>query len=294
MGQLVSGIIGSVTGARNMDQAARSQEAMGRAAAEESRFRPIGVTNAFGSSNFQFDPSTGRLSGASYDLNPQLAALRDQFMGMAGNNNLGQAQQAFQQGQAGLFGNIANAGDIQGQTQSLYNQRQALMAPGREQALSDLRNQSFQAGRSGLSVGGTNAGGYAAANPEMQAFYNAQRQQDNQMMAGAEQDARNYRANDLQTLGGLFGLQQQSLAPTMGYLQGAQGVEGIGKDAFNTSLQLGQANQNTTGANALYNAGSAAAQSRLGAANARTSGLTGLFNFGGDILGNKLAWMGGL
>jgi hypothetical protein len=283
MGKLVSGIIGSVSATRAQDQAARNQEAAGRAAAEEARFRPIGVTNAFGSSNFQFDPNTGRLSSAGYELNPQLAALRDQFMGMAGSNNLGQSQQALQQAQQGLFGSLANSGDIAGRTQDLYNQRQSMMAPGREQQLSELRNQVFQSGRSGLSVGGTNAGGYAAANPEMQAYFNAQRQQDNAMLTGAEQDARNYRANDMQTLGGLFGLQQQAMAPTMGYLQGAQGVEGIGRNAFDTSLQLGQLNQNQTGANALYNSGMASAQSRLGAANSRNAGWQSLFNSGEDV-----------
>lgn len=285
MGKLVSGIVGNIGATRAQDQAARNQEAAGRAAAEEARFRPIGVTNAFGSSNFQFDPS-GRVSSAGYELNPQLAALRDQFMGMAGSNNLGQSQQALQQAQQGLFGSLANSGDIAGRTQDLYNQRQSLMAPGREQQLSELRNQVFQSGRSGLSVGGTNAGGYAAANPEMQAYFNAQRQQDNAMLTGAEQDARNYRANDMQTLGGLFGLQQQALSPTMSYLQGAQGIEGIGKDAFNTSLQLGQLNQNQRGADALYNSGMASAQSRLGAANSRNAGWEAALNPLGGVLKN--------
>jgi hypothetical protein len=280
----IGGLIASRTAANAQNRAAGEYRDAGSRAAMESRFRPIGVTNAFGSSNFQFDPNTGKMTGAGYELNPQLAALRNQFMGMAGNNNMAEAQQAFQQGQQGLFGNIANAGNIQGQTQDLYNQRQALMAPGREQQLSDLRNQVFQSGRSGLSVGGTNAGGYAAANPEMQAFYNAQRQQDNQMMAGAEQDARNYRANDMQTLQGLFGMQQQSVQPTMNYMQGAQGLEGMGLNAYNMSMQLGQANQNPDTAKYLYGSDQAAIQSRLGAVGSNVAGIRGLFDSAGDAV----------
>lgn len=299
MGGLVGGALGAIGGIVGANKSAKAQKAAADAqiaaakqAAEEARFRPIGVTNAFGSSNFQYDPETGRLSGASYDVNPQLAAIRDQLMGFAGNTNVGGAQQAIQQGQQGLFGSIANAGDIQGETQRLFGQRQDLLAPQRERDLAGLRNNSFQAGRSGLSVGGTNAGGFAAANPEMQAFFNAQRQQDNALLAQSEGDARNYRANDIQTLGGLFGLQQGSLSPLMSYLQGAQGVDNIGKGAFDTSMMLGQANQNQGGANAMYQGGMAAAGTNLRANDLRNQGMMGLFNVGSQLAGglNNMDW----
>lgn len=282
----VGGIIGGNKAAKAQRAAADAQAAAAKQAAEEARFRPIGVTNAFGSSNFQFDPSTGRLSGASYEVNPQLAALRDQLLGFAGGSNVGAAQQALQQGQQSLFGTVAGAGDITGQTQRLFQQRQSLLAPQRERDLANLRNQSFQAGRSGLAVGGTEAGGFAAANPEMQAFYNAQRQADQALLAQSEADARNYRTSDLQTLGGLFGLQQQSLSPLMAYLQGGQGIENLGKSAFDTSMELGRAQQNPTGANALYQGGMASAQTRLGAQNTQNAGLSNLFGVGANLLGS--------
>jgi len=286
-GSIVGNLITGNSAAKAQKRAGEQQMEAARLAAEESRFRPIGVTNAFGSSNFQFDPTTGRVSGASYNVNPQLAAIRDQLMGFAGNTNIGGAQQAIQQGQQGLFGSIANAGDIQGQTQRLFGQRQDLLAPQRERDLAALRNQSFQGGRSGLAVGGTNAGGFAAANPEMQAFFNAQRQQDNALLAQSEGDARNYRGNDIQTLGGLFGLQQGSMNPLMSYLQGAQGIDNLGKSAFDTSMQLGQANQNQAGANALFQGGNAqananlnSAATRLGAQQNAMNSFSGLFSGG--------------
>lgn len=281
----IGGIIGSNKAAKAQRAAADAQMAAAKQAAEESRFRPIGVTNAFGSSNFTFDPETGSVSGASYNVDPRLAAIRDQLLGFAGSTNIGGAQEALQAGQEGLFGSVAGAGDIMGQTQRLFRQRQDLLAPQRERDLANLRNASFQAGRSGLAVGGTSAGGYAAANPEMQAFFNAQRQQDDNLLAQSEQAARNYRADDLSTFGGLFGLQQQSLAPMMGFLQGAQGVEGLGRSAYEDSLKLGTLNQNTAGAQALMNGGMAAAQSNLAAANTKNAGLQGLFGLAGNVLG---------
>lgn len=281
----VGGILGSRSAAKAQRAAAEAQQKAAQQAAEESRFRPIGVTNAFGSSDFKFDPATGRLSSASYSVDPRLAAIRDQLLGFAGNTNVGGANEAIQAGQAGLFDAVAGAGDIMGQTQRLFNQRQNLLAPQRERDLANLRNASFQAGRGGLAVGGTNAGGYAAANPEMQAFFNAQRQSDDSLLAQSEQDARRYRGDDLSTFGGLFNLQQQSMAPLMGFLQGAQGVEGVGRSAYEDSLKLGQLQQNPTGANALLQGGMAAAQSNLAAANSKNAGLQGLFGLAGNVLG---------
>jgi hypothetical protein len=52
---------------------ANAQLEASRMAAEEARFRPIGVTTRFGSSQFGFDPS-GRLSSAGYTVSPELQA----------------------------------------------------------------------------------------------------------------------------------------------------------------------------------------------------------------------------
>ena len=47
-----------------------------RIAAEESRFRPIGITTRFGGSQFTTGED-GRVSGASYTLTPELRAMQD-------------------------------------------------------------------------------------------------------------------------------------------------------------------------------------------------------------------------
>jgi hypothetical protein len=105
-------LVGGLLGGRSAEKAAQTQAGAqtdaAQLAAEEARFRPVGITTRFGRSNFRYDPQ-GRVSGASYTLDPQLKALQDQFLGLAGGG-LSQAAQAQQQfaplGQAaqGLFG----------------------------------------------------------------------------------------------------------------------------------------------------------------------------------------------
>ena len=242
---------------------ADAQREAARLAAEEARFRPVGVTTRFGSSQFQTGPD-GRVSGAGYTLDPALKAYQDRFLGLAGQG-LTQAEQAQQQfapiQQAGqtLFGmgqqylnqpadqrlgGIANQylgaqpdfgmGQIgqrllgQGQDQQLTGiarqqfdpsqgaqaltslgqqylaqspqeaaqkymaSQQELLAPSRERQMAQLQNTLFQQGRGGLSVGATGArpsgaAGLGATTPELEAYYNAQAQQDAGLAAQAQQ-----------------------------------------------------------------------------------------------------------
>jgi len=242
---------------------ADAQREAARLAAEEARFRPVGVTTRFGSSQFTTGPD-GRVSGAGYTLDPALKAYQDRFLGLAGQG-LTQAEQAQQQfapiQQAGqtLFGlgqqylnqpadqrlgGIANQylgaqpdfgmGQIgqrllgQGQDQQLTDiarqqfqpsqgaqaltslgsqylaqspqeaaqkymaSQQELLAPSRERSMAQLQNTLFQQGRGGLSVGATGArpsgaAGLGATTPELEAYYNAQAQQDAGLAAQAQQ-----------------------------------------------------------------------------------------------------------
>ena len=72
---------------------ARAQLEAARIAAEESRFRPVGVTTRFGSSQFTMDPTTGRLSAAGYTVSPELKAYQDRLMALSGQG-LSQAEAA--------------------------------------------------------------------------------------------------------------------------------------------------------------------------------------------------------
>jgi hypothetical protein len=323
---LLGGLFGGSSARSAARTQAAAQERAAQLAAEESRFRPVGITTRFGQSNFQMgipgvnapvatDFATpeefqaaqsayqtrlqreGRLTGASYELDPQLAAMQDRFLGLAGGG-LDQAAMAQQQfaplGQAaqGLFGLGQQylAQSPEQAAQQYMASQQNLLAPSRERQFAQLQNQLFQTGRGGLSVGATGerpsgAAGLGAANPEMEAYYNALAQQDaalaaNAMQAGQQQTA--FGAGLFGTGGNLltqgYGGQAAALGPYQAYLQGATGLEALGQQPLEMGSALGGRVANPTGANALFQGGNAAAQT-MGAANAYNpfaTALTGL------------------
>ena len=275
---LLGGIIGGNSAKKAAQIQANAQTEAARIAAEESRFRPVGVTTRFGSSQFQTDPQ-GRVSGASYELDPQLRAMQDRFLGLAGGG-LTQAEGAQQQfaplGQAaqGLFGLGQQylAQSPQEAAQQYMAGQQNLLAPSRERQFAQLQNQLFQTGRGGLSVGATGerpsgAAGLGAANPEMEAYYNAIAQQDaglaaQAMQAGQQQTA--FGAGLFGTGGNLltqgYGGQAAALGPYQAYLQGATGLETLGQDPLNLGSALGGRMANPAGGQALLQGGMGAAR----------------------------------
>jgi hypothetical protein len=100
------GLLGSSMQASSARSAARTQAdaqtEAARIAAEESRFRPVAIRTGFGGSQFTTDED-GRVSGASYELNPELQALRNQLMQQAQQQGFGLTQQGLGAAQ-GLFG----------------------------------------------------------------------------------------------------------------------------------------------------------------------------------------------
>jgi hypothetical protein len=282
---LVGGLLGGSSARRAAQIQADAQVKAAQLAAEEARFRPVGVTTRFGSSQFQTGPD-GRVSGASYTLDPTLRAYQDRFMGLAGGG-LSQAEQAQQQfaplqGAAqGLFGLGQQyiAQSPQEAAQQYMARQQELLAPSRERQYGALQNQLFQTGRGGLSVGATGArpsgaAGLGASTPETEAYYNALAQQDAQlaaqaMQAGQQQTA--FGAGLFGTGGNLltqgYGGQVAALSPYQAYLQGATGLESLGQQPLEMGSALGGRIANPTGANALYGGGMQAASS-MGAANA--------------------------
>jgi hypothetical protein len=266
---LLGGLFGGSSAKKAAQAQAAAQERAAQLAAEEARFRPVGITTRFGSSQFETDPQ-GRVSGASYTLDPQLAAMQDRFLGLAGGG-LGQAEQAQQQfaplGQAaqGLFGLGQQylAQSPQEAAQQFMSQQQNLLAPSRERQFAQLQNQLFQTGRGGLSVGATGerpsgAAGLGAASPEMEAYYNALAQQDaglaaQAMQAGQQQTA--FGAGLFGTGGNLltqgYGGQAAALGPYQAYLQGASGLEALGQQPLDIGSALGGRNVNQAGAQAL-------------------------------------------
>ena len=272
-GSIIGGLIGGRSAKRAAQIQADAQLKAAQLAAEEARFRPVGVTTRFGSSQFQTGPD-GRVSGASYTLDPTLRAYQDRFMGLAGGG-LSQAEQAQQQfaplqGAAqGLFGLGQQylAQSPQEAAQQYMAQQQELLAPSRERQYGALQNQLFQTGRGGLSVGATGArpsgaAGLGASTPETEAYYNALAQQDaalaaQAMQAGQQQTA--FGAGLFGTGGNLltqgYGGQAAALGPYEAYLQQMKQLESLGQQPLQLGIDIGAKGQSNAAAQAMLSTG---------------------------------------
>jgi len=190
---LVGGLLQSRSAKKAAQIQADAQVKAAQLAAEEARFRPVGVTTRFGQSNFQMGipgvsapvatdfatpeefaaaqgayqtrlQNEGRVTGAGYTLDPALRAYQDRFMGLTGGG-LTQAEAAQQQfaplGTAaqGLFslGQQYLAQSPEQAAQQYMARQQDLLAPSRERQMAQLQTNLFNTGRGGLAVGGTGA-----------------------------------------------------------------------------------------------------------------------------------------
>ena len=159
-------------------QAAQQQLEATRRAEQFATFKPVGVTTAFGQSQFQFDPATGQLVSAGYTATPEVAAQRQRLFGLGAEA-------------------LPTTADTAALQQQYITQQQGLLAPSREQQLAQLRNRQYQRGTTGLATGGTvagyapNAAGLMATNPEMAAYYNALAREDAALAANAPTYAQN-------------------------------------------------------------------------------------------------------
>ena len=136
-----------------------------------SQFRPVGTTTRFGTSQFQIDPTTGQLTSAGYTAAPEITSAQNRLLGL-GASYLAQTPEEV--------------------AQQYMTRQYDLLDPSRQRQLAGIRNQQFQTGRGGLSVGSTGlrpsgAQGLMGANPELEAYYNALAQQDAQLAAQAQQ-----------------------------------------------------------------------------------------------------------
>lgn len=267
--------IGSALAGRSAERAARTaadaQTEAARIAAEEQRFRPVGVSTRFGTSAFQFGPE-GRLTGASYTAAPEIQALQNRLSVLYGTS-LGQAEQAAAQaaplGAAGqgLFGLGQQylATTPEAARQQYMAEQQALLAAPRQAEEQRLAASVFGRGRAGLNVGAT-------GQPELAALASARRQQDLALAAQAEQAAQQrigFGAGLFGTGAGLmgtqYGLQTQALAPFQQQFGTAQLLEQAAQQPLDIGAQLGGRTA-TAGANvgqSLLTGGLGAAQTQL-------------------------------
>ena len=279
---LLGGKMQSDAAGRAARESAQAQLESARIAAEAAKFRPVGVTTRYGTSNFQFNPQ-GYVSGAGYEISPELRAYQDRLQGLT-RGALTQAEMAqeqyapLQQGAQGLFGlgqqYLAQSPE---EVAAQYMSRQQdLLAPSRERQMAQLQNQLFQQGRGGLSVGATGerpsgAAGLGATTPEMEAYYNAIAQQDAQLAAQAQEAGQRNVAFGT----GLFGTganmlnqyqagQVGALSPFTTYLGAGQTIESLGQQPLDIGAQLG-GRAATAGANvgqSLLQGGLAAARTQ--------------------------------
>jgi len=254
---LLGGAMQSRAASNAANQSAQAQLEAARIAAEASKFRPVGITSRYGTSNFQFSPE-GYLTGAGYQVSPELKAYQDRLQALTGGalTQAEMAQQQYaplQQGAAGLFGlGQQYLQQTPEQVAAQYmRQQQDLLAPSRERQMAQLQNQLYQTGRGGLSVGATGArpsgaAGLGATTPEMEAYYNALAQQDLQLASQAQQAGQQNVAFGTGLLGqgaGLLGQYQAgqvgALSPFSTYLGAGSTIEELGQQPLKLGAGLG-------------------------------------------------------
>ena len=252
----IGGILGGNKAKKAAEEQSRALTAAGQTAFDASRFRPVGVTTAFGTSDFNVDPTTGALLDANYTLNPQLLGAQQGLLNQAYGQGMDFTGQGLQGAQS-LFnlGQQYLAQSPQEAAQQYMTQQQALLQPGRDQAAAGLTQNLFNTGRGGVAV--SQGGGMGAANPELQALLNAQAGQDLQLAANAQQAG----MDQTKFGAGLFGygseVAKSGYAPFQTALAGATGIENLGQDALKLGMGLGET---------ATNANTRAAQLRLGTA----------------------------
>jgi hypothetical protein len=224
-------LIGGMMAKDAAGTAAGGQVEAARIAADAAKFRPYSITSGFGKSAFDTDKNT-----ATYDLDPQLAAYRDQLYGLS------------QQGMGGI--NL----DTQQNAQNYYNQQQGLLAGGRGAEDIALRQQQLNSGRIGLGVSGAAMGagaGTGYVNPEQYQRDLARGQVDASMAANADQIARQQLDQDIARSTGLFNT--------------GAGVEKLGMENLTIGADIGNkaAVAGAAQGRSLLEGGMAAAQSNL-------------------------------
>ena len=256
-GALVGGMMAGDSARSAAETSAAAQREAAQTAADAARFRPVGVTTRFGSSNFQTD-AQGNLVGAGYNLSPELRGYQETLSNIQGRQ-LSEAANAYQQYQpltgaaTGLFnlGQQYLAQSPEQAAQKYMEQQQNLLAPSRERQYAQLQNQLFQTGRGGLSVGATGlrpsgAAGLGATNPETEAYYNALAQQDAALAAQATQAGQQQTAFGAGLFGtgaNLLGSYQQgqvgALSPFQTTFGVQSGIEQLGQQPLTLGAGLG-------------------------------------------------------
>ena len=275
-------VLGGMFGGGSAADAERNRAAALEADNEKRRrdqlFSAVGTTNRFGTSTSQIDPATGKLISAGYELSPELKAFQDRFMGLAGGG-LTQIENA-----PGMYAPLTGAArsmyDLGAQylaqspeevAAKYMRQQQDLIDPSRQRSFAQLQQNMFNTGTGGLSVGATGmrpggGEGLRAANPQMEAYYNVQAQQDRQLALDAERmgmDRYKFGQGLFQagtnTLGDYYGGLTDAYKPYTAAMGGVTRAEDLGRLSFGDMERFGKLNMinspsNSAGITAQYQA----------------------------------------
>jgi hypothetical protein len=248
---LAGGLLGGGSSADAARSTADAQVKAAQIAADAAKFRPVGITTRYGSSNFQFDPNTGYLTGAGYNASPEIRDYQDRLAKLA-SQQLGTAE-----GAPSMYSPLTGtAATLFGLSQDYLkktpeqvaadyiSKQQALLTPGRERETAMLANQLSNTGRTGLSV--AQGGGLMSANPEYAALANARAMQDLQLAANADQEARNritfgqnVAGGASGLLGSYFGGMASSLSPFTTNVGAGATLEDLAANPLTLGSQLG-------------------------------------------------------
>ncbi len=225
---LVSGMMASDAAS----EAARAQTESARIAAEAAQFRPYSITTGFGRSFFNPEAQT-----AGYEIDPRLAAFRDQLYGLS-SSTLGQ-----------LAGTTPEA-----EAQKYVQQQMGLLSGTRQAEDIAARQASLGSGRIGLgvtpaAVGAGDAGGLV--NPDEYARQLARERINAQIAA----EGTTYGQNIIDKL----------ISRGTGLFSSGAGVEQLGMGALTTGADIGKAGvmAGNAQAQALLQGGLGAAQANL-------------------------------
>jgi hypothetical protein len=286
-------LIGSAMAGRSAEKAANTsanaQLEAARIAAEAQRFRPVGITTRFGTSQFTMDPE-GYLQSAGYTASPEITALQDRLSALYGDA-LSQAeqQQAFQpqitQQAQGLFG--LGQGYLsespEAARQRIFNQLQETRLPAQMREEQRLGAGVFGRGRAGLNIG-------SMGQPELFALGQAREEQRMRDALAAEQQAQQQVEFGRGLLGSGLGLQEAGLGlqtSAFGPFQTQFGLAQLLEQSAQQPLDIG-AQLGGRAATAGANVGQTLLQGGLGAAQTRLQGSL----VGPSLMANNLASFG--
>jgi hypothetical protein len=239
--QVLGGIMGSRAASKQaaaMNQQAAGQIEAARIAAEEARFRPVGITTRFGTATPQF--TGGRLSGYSYEATPELQALQDQLARIY-QPSLEQAERAatyqpqFEQAAKGLF-SLGQQYVPQSQEQVVAEQM-ALLRPYDVEEEQRLAASVFGRGRGGLSVG-------TGGQPELQALAESRARRNERIAASAPELVASRAAQAAGLFGqgaGLLGTGYQTQQAALSPFQTQFGLAGQLEQTAQDPMQIGAA-----------------------------------------------------